>query len=231
MARSKTTQGRVDYLISLGFEISDDVKTSKITKLYKDIKKLEEVFNSIGEKLPQALNSETFKDYANRALSSLNEVSKYHSKVFSTIRGNIEETTSALGDFAYTLEKMETEGIAVTELHKSAAANDPRNTEFSGIDDPYETLQKQTELYTIQAEALGDKLEKSLIKTGIQKVLQKSNTEMSKFLQENIEDIENYITKTQTMYDSEGNAIKSFVEIAVEEYGKLKIEMEILVVE
>ena len=63
MARSKVTQGRVEYLVSLGFEISDSLSTDKIRKMYKDVKALENAFASIGKELPKMLGTQTFEEY------------------------------------------------------------------------------------------------------------------------------------------------------------------------
>lgn len=226
MARSKTTQGKIDYLVSIGFDIKtlDGQSTDKIRKIYKDVKALENAFASIGKELPKMLGTQTFEEYFQKATAKMNEMGDTQYATFTSMRNNIIQVQRAMGDLNYVIEKFNDKGLQSSQLFKSKAASDPRNTDFFSLDEQ-ETLDKQTEAYTLKVEALGDDVEKTLIKLGIQDALQKTNTELANFLKQHLDDIENYVTRTQTMYDSEGRAIKSFVELAVEEYGKLKIAM------
>lgn len=226
MARSKTTQGKIDYLVSIGFDIKtlDGQSTDKIRKIYKDVKALENAFASIGKELPKMLGTQTFEEYFQKATAKMNEMGDTQYATFTSMRNNIIQVQKAMGDLNYVIEKFNDKGLQSSQLFKSKAASDPRNTDFFSLDEQ-ETLDKQTEAYTLKVEALGDDVEKTLIKLGIQDALQKTNTELANFLKQHLDDIENYVTRTQTMYDSEGRAIKSFVELAVEEYGKLKIAM------
>ena len=224
MARGKATQGKVDYLISLGFEIKSKTAAQDIKELYSNVKALENAFASIGEKLPKISNVGNFADYFQQATSRLNEMGNTQYATFKSMQGNIIQVQKAMGDLSYVIEKFNENGLENSQLFKSKAALDPRNTDFFSLDEQ-KTLDKQTEAYTLKVESLGDDLEKTLIKLGIQDALQKTNTELANFLKDNLNDIENYVTKTQTMYNSEGKAIKSFVELAVNEYGKLKIAM------
>lgn len=224
MARSKVTQGRVDYLVSLGFEISDSLSTDKVRKMYKDVKALENAFASIGKELPKMLGTQTFEEYFQKVTAKMNDMGDAQYATFTSMKNNIVQVQKAMGDLNYVIEKFNDKGLQDSQLFKSKAASDPRNTDFFSLDEQ-ETLDKQTEAYTLKVGALGDNVEKTLIKLGIQDTLQKTNSELANFLKANLDDIENYITRTQTMYDSEGNAIKSFVELAVKEYGKLKIAM------
>lgn len=227
MARSKTTQGKIDYLVSIGFDIKtlDGQSTDKIRKIYKDVKALENAFASIGKELPKMLGAQTFEEYFQKATAKMNEMGDTQYATFTSMRNNIIQVQKAMGDLNYVIEKFNDKGLQSSQLFKSKAASDPRNTDFFSLDEQ-ETLDKQTEAYTLKVESLGDDVEKTLIKLGIQDALQKTNTELSNFLKNNLDNIEDYITRTQTMYSSEGKAIKSFVELAVEEYGKLKIAMD-----
>lgn len=226
MARSKTTQGKIDYLVSIGFDIKtlDGQNTDKIRKIYKDVKALENAFASIGKELPKMLGTQTFEEYFQKATAKMNEMGDTQYATFTSMKNNIIQVQKAMGDLSYVIEKFNDKGLQSSQLFKSKAASDPRNIDFFSLDEQ-ETLDKQTEAYTLKVEALGDDVEKTLIKLGIQDALQKTNTELANFLKDNLNDIENYVTRTQTMYDSEGKAIKSFVELAVNEYGKLKIAM------
>ena len=88
MARSKTTQGKIDYLVSIGFDIKtlDGQNTDKIRKIYKDVKALENAFASIGKELPKMLGTQTFEEYFQKATAKMNEMGDTQYATFTSMK-------------------------------------------------------------------------------------------------------------------------------------------------
>ena len=227
MARSAETTRRAQYLIDLGFNISDTLPTRYITQMYRSIEALGESLRNVGEgiDLPveRAVSSlggpmAQLQGYLDRVSQNLNEMYQDQAMTFRAMRDGTISVTRAFGDLLRAQERINAQGESGYTVSKSRAANAlfPNESE-------QEILDIQNRAYTKELVALGDDTQKALLKLGIQDSLDKVNADTAEFLKKNLEHIEDFVERSRMMYDSDGKAIGSWVKIRLAAGKSLEI--------
>ena len=223
MARSAATQKKADYLINLGFDVDASTSTQKITALFKQIKTLDNAFQMVGQQLSEISENQSVSEYISDAIKKLNELGRTQAITFSDMKNGIIEVNRAFGDFLRARTSVSQNGVENYTIDKSIAGNvvspfDSMNTA--------QALAEQNKIYLKEVEGLGDDVQKSILKMGIQDALSQSNTQLAEFLKNNIDHIEDYVSKSTIAYDSDGKAVSSWVDLKVGEFQKLSVSMK-----
>ena len=225
-----TLKNQRKYLISIGFKIDEgDVSSNKkeIKYWYEQIKALQAAFKVFGEKIPKtmdkAFNTDNVSNYVESSISLLNELGKAHAMTFGKIENGIMKVTRAFGDFIRGEASITKKGMSKYSLSKAEAGEvlEP----FSGMS-VEQAIAEQNRVYLKEVEGLGDNVQKSQLKLGIQDAIEKSNDQLAKFLRENLDHIEDYVKKSTIAYDSDGKATASWVNLKIGEYQDLMISMK-----
>ena len=225
MAMSKATKKKLDYLISIGLDIDDTASVQKINNWYQKVEVLQSAFGFLGKQIPKSFDKKTLDDFWDYALKKLNEFGKAQATTFESIKKGIIDVQKAVSDAAFARGSIDKNGVSPFTVEKSRAGNEA--SVYKDLD-VGETIEKQTEAYTNVVEGLGDDVQKTILKFGIQKAIKESNSEIAKFLQDNIDDIEKYVTKMRVAYNADGKAVASWVDLKIGEYQKLSVSQEYL---
>lgn len=220
------------YLIDLGFEVTG-LTPQEINQSYSKIKLLDNAFKSLGGEIGRAFDKQSLDDFFSQAESRLQNFAKTVSATITNISvqaGNeFIELQRALGDMNFGTQRITPVDIGTINLNKSRAGNEI----LKNIPSPMDTLDKQTGRYTIRQDDLGDDVSKSRLKWAIGSSLQQSNDIASKeidaikkLLESGTDDLESYIEKSETAYDNDGKAVRSWVTLKLNEYQKLKMGLK-----
>lgn len=220
------------YLIDLGFEVTG-LTPQEINQSYSKIKLLDNAFKSLGGEIGRAFDKQSLDDFFNQAESRLQNFAKTVSATIKNISvqaGNeFIDLQRALGDMNFGTQRITPVDIGTINLNKSRAGNEI----LKNIPSPMDTLDKQTGRYTIRQDDLGDDVSKSRLKWAIASSLQQSNDTASqevdaikKLLESGTNDLESYIEKSETAYDNDGKAVRSWVTLKLNEYQKLKMGLK-----
>lgn len=217
------------YLIDLGFEVTG-LTPQEINQSYSKIKLLDNAFKSLGGEIGRAFDKQSLDDFFNQAESRLQNFAKTVSATIKNISvqaGNeFIDLQRALGDMNFGTQRITPVDIGTINLNKSRAGNEI----LKNIPSPMDTLDKQTGRYTIRQDDLGDDVSKSRLKWAIGSSLQQSNdiaskevNAIKKILESGTDDLESYIEKSETAYDNDGKAVRSWVTLKLNEYQRLKM--------
>lgn len=217
------------YLIDLGFEVTG-LTPQEINQSYSRIKLLDNAFKSLGGEIGRAFDKQSLDDFFSQAESRLQNFAKTVSATITNISvqaGNeFIELQRALGDMNFGTQRITPVDIGTINLNKSRAGNEI----LKNIPSPMDTLDKQTGRYTIRQDDLGDDVSKSRLKWAIGSSLQQSNDIASKeidaikkLLESGTDDLESYIEKSETAYDNDGKAVRSWVTLKLNEHQRLKM--------
>lgn len=217
------------YLIDLGFEVTG-LTPQEINQSYSKIKLLDNAFKSLGGEIGRAFDKQSLDEFFNQAESRLQNFAKTVSATITNISvqaGNeFIDLQRALGDMNFGTQRITPVDIGTINLNKSRAGNEI----LKNIPSPMDTLDKQTGRYTIRQDDLGDDVSKSRLKWAIGSSLQQSNDIASKevdaikkILESGTDDLESYIEKSETAYDNDGKAVRSWVTLKLNEYQRLKM--------
>lgn len=220
------------YLIDLGFEVTG-LTPQEINQSYSKIKLLDNAFKSLGGEIGKAFDKQSLDEFFNQAESRLQNFAKTVSATIKNISvqaGNeFIDLQRALGDMNFGTQRITPVDIGTINLNKSRAGNEI----LKNIPGPMDTLDKQTGRYTIRQDDLGDDVSKSRLKWAIGSSLQQSNDIASKevdaikkLLESGTDDLESYIEKSETAYDNDGKAVRSWVTLKLNEYQKLKMGLK-----
>lgn len=217
------------YLIDLGFEVTG-LTPQEINQSYSKIKLLDNAFKSLGGEIGKAFDKQSLDEFFNQAESRLQNFAKTVSATIKNISvqaGNeFIDLQRALGDMNFGTQRITPVDIGTINLNKSRAGNEI----LKNIPSPMDTLDKQTGRYTIRQDDLGDDVSKSRLKWAIGSSLQQSNdiaskevNAIKKILESGTDDLESYIEKSETAYDNDGKAVRSWVTLKLNEYQRLKM--------
>lgn len=233
MASKKTSR---EILIELGFEVNvkeleEDLKDSqeelnkRLDEMAKQAKVLQRAFDLLKIDPKRVIDGNSFEEGFKSLRKYLSNLEKQHNITFKSMTEDAIEYQRAIGGAAYESASITPNGIKNVTLSKSEAASDPRSIYYpsaSGLD----AVKLQTQRSTIISSALGgDKTEKELLKDSIADALRDDNDKISKFLSENIENIDNYISRIRTEYDQNGNITKAWVDFQIDEYQRMSMEL------
>lgn len=233
MANKKTSK---QILIELGFDVQvkdlekklqdsqQELKT-QMDQMAKQAKVLQNAFDLLKIDPKKVIDGNSFEEGFDSLRSYLKSLENSHYIVFKNMTDDVIEYQRAIGGAAYELGTITQNGIN-SKLLKSEAAKDPRSA-YSSLRSGLATVKEQTERSTINSSALGgNKTEKELLKDSIADALKDDNDKISKFLSENIENLDNYISKIKTEYDSNGTITKAWVDFQIDEYQRMSMELQ-----
>ena len=233
--RGKPKSSR-EILIELGFEVNvkeleEDLKDSqeelnkRLDEMAKQAKVLQQAFNLLKIDPKKVIDGSSFEEGFDSLRSYLKSLEETHYISFKSMKDDVIEYQRALGGAAYELGTITSNGIN-SKILKSESSKDPRSS-YSSLRSGLATLKQQTAKSTITSSALGsDKTEKELLKDSIADALKDDNDKISKFLSENIENIDNYISKVRAEYDENGNITKAWVDFQIDEYQRMSMELQ-----
>lgn len=234
-SKSGKSKSSREILIELGFEVNvkeleEDLKDSqeelnkRLDEMAKQAKILQQAFDLLKIDPKKVINKSSFEEGFESLRSYLKSLEETSFITFSKMTDYVIEFKRAVGGNAYetvtiTPDKMN------SKVLKSEAAKDPRSS-YKSLRSGIATVQQQTAKSTINSSALGgDKTEKELLKDSIADALKDDNDKISKFLSENIENIDNYISRIRTEYDQNGNITKAWVDFQIDEYQRMSMEL------
>ena len=226
MAQSER-QRQMQYLVNLGFNISTKTSAQRIQSIYDSVQTLEASLQNLGEDLELPVSrslssinglSHQLNEYLTEVSRHLNDLHIQQATTFRAMKDGTIEVTRAFGDLARAQAQITEDGWSDYSVTKSGVAN--RAFPKLSLDD---TLAKQTEISTIEMASLGEKDRKFALKSAIQESLKGFNTEAAQLLLDNEKLIEQYVERAKIYYDTDGKAIRSFVELKLGEFQKLQI--------
>lgn len=227
-----TQKQKQDYLINLGFDIKG-LSSQEIDQNYKRIQLLDRAFQTLGGNIGRAFDNQTLDDFFNNAEKRLRDFAQSVSatilKISTSAGHEFLDLQRALGDTNLGNQRITPSKTGTINLAKSHAGN----VVFPNIPDAMDMLDTQTGHYTIRQDDLGDKVSKTRLKWGIESALQRSNDvasveldKLRKILESSSDDITKYIEKSETEYDNDGKAVRSWVTLKLNEYQKLKMGLK-----
>lgn len=244
------------YLIDIGFNIDTNSLTSQddraLTNIYKRVTVLQDAYESLGEEMGRVFEGATINDFSRAWTTAFTELQEHGQRlavtftdVSRTASEAMIEFSAAFGDFLQQtgsfqmtnqsvkdtlLASAQIEGLNPAQvireqrrLRKSTAGN---NVQPFVEDITTEALERQNWLYSNNIAELGDDVSKSRLKAGIQQTLKSVNDAAAQELANNMANIDNYIERIRSQYDSAGNMIASTVTIALDEYRKLNLQID-----
>ena len=218
-----STSDKLNYLINLKLDIDENASTQKITSWFNRVKVIEEAFKSLGKEIPKSMEKVDLSKYIQNSINQLNELGKSQATTFTSMKNGIIEVNRAFGDFLKAKTTIDKDGMKPYTVSKSIAGKTVSPFDSMSVSG---AIAEQNRVYLKEVEGLGDDVQKSILKLGIQDALSKSNSQLSKFLMNNIDQIENYVQKSTIAYDSDGKAISSWVDLKVGEFQKLSLSMK-----
>lgn len=235
-SKSGKSKSSRQILIELGFEVqvteleeklkdSQQELNKRLDEMAKQAKVLQQAFDLLKIDPKKVIDGSSFEEGFDSLRSYLKSLEETHYISFKSMKDDVIEYQRALGGAAYELGTITSNGIN-SKILKSESSKDPRSS-YSSLRSGLATLKQQTAKSTITSSALGsDKTEKELLKDSIADALKDDNDKISKFLSENIENIDNYISKVRAEYDENGNITKAWVDFQIDEYQRMSMELQ-----
>ena len=226
-------------LIELGFKVqtenlekqlegSEEAVNRAIDRMLKKVQTFEKAFELINIDPSKLIDGDNFDEVFRNFQKKLTELGKIHSATFKVMQNDVIEYERAIGGALQEVGKIQNGDIIENQLNASKYAKDPRSYySKNNITDPNAILAAQSARSTMVSSALGgSRTEKELLKEGIVRVLQEDNTKIAKFLQENIENLDKYITDTRNSYDEDGILTQTWVNFKIDEYQRLSVSLK-----
>ena len=226
-------------LIELGFKVqtenlekqlegSEEAVNRAIDRMLKKVQTFEKAFELINIDPSKLIDGDNFDEVFRNFQKKLTELGKIHSATFKVMQNDVIEYERAIGGALQEVGKIQNGDIIEDQLNASKYAKDPRSYYArNNITDPNAILAAQSARSTMVSSALGgSRTEKELLKEGNVRVLQYDNTKISKFSQENIENLDNYITDTRNSYHEDGILTQTWVDFKIDEYQRLTVSLK-----
>lgn len=226
-------------LIELGFKVqtenlekqlegSEEAVNKAIDRMLKKVQTFEKAFELINIDPSKLIDGDNFDEVFRNFQKKLTELGKIHSATFKVMQNDVIEYERAIGGALQEVGKIQNGNIIENQLNASKYAKDPRSYYArNNITDPNAILAAQSARSTMVSSALGgSRTEKELLKESIVKVLQEDNSKIAKFLQENIENLDKYITNTRNSYDRDGILTQTWVDFKIDEYQRLSVGLK-----